>query len=434
MQALKRIGIILLWFAGLVFVFAAANKNDPYLIALRGPGNVVLTVTSLVAFLVLIRHNYWSRRGIAGKLLVLLWGLPLLAMLCARVSFEVRKRNVLQTDVEQARSLGKHFVVGYSSFDEVATLAEKGLIAGIYITRHNVKAKTAEALKAEIAALQDKRRGAGLPPLTVAADQQGGIVSHLSPPLTKLPALSTLANLPPDIRAGKATEFGRIHGEGLASLGVTLNFAPVLDLRPELKRNRFDFNTLIGYRAISSDPATVSEIARAYIRGLEASGVGAAVKHFPGLGRVRTDTHHFNADLDTPVEELETSDWRPFREVLAASKAQLMIGHVTLTAIDPDRAASHSRAVVDGIIRKKWNYQGVVITDDLVMGAIYQHSVCTAVVEAFNAGVDLLLVAYDGAQFYRIFACASDAAGQGKLDPAMLHDSEARLKRAFPED
>jgi beta-N-acetylhexosaminidase len=159
MQALKRIGIILLWFAGLVFVFAAANKNDPYLIALRGPGNVVLTVTSLVAFLVLIRHNYWSRRGIAGKLLVLLWGLPLLAMLCARVSFEVRKRNVLQTDVEQARSLGKHFVVGYSSFDEVATLAEKGLIAGIYITRHNVKAKTAEALKAEIAALQDKRRG-----------------------------------------------------------------------------------------------------------------------------------------------------------------------------------------------------------------------------------------------------------------------------------
>jgi beta-N-acetylhexosaminidase len=120
--------------------------------------------------------------------------------------------------------------------------------------------------------------------------------------------------------------------------------------------------------------------------------------------------------------------------VLAASKAQLMIGHVTLTAIDPDRAASHSRAVVDGIIRKKWNYQGVVITDDLVMGAIYQHNVCTAVVEALNAGVDLLLVAYDGAQFYRIFACASDAAGHGKLDPAMLHDSETRLKRAFPVD
>jgi beta-N-acetylhexosaminidase len=339
----------------------------------------------------------------------------------------------MQTDAAQARSLGKHFVVGYSSFDEVATLAEKGLIAGIYITKHNDKDETAETLKAEIAALQDKRRAAGLPSLSVAVDQEGGIVSHLSPPLTKLPALSILANLPPDIRAEKAKEFGRIQGEELAALGVTLNFAPVLDLRAEVKRNQFDFNTLIGYRAISSDPATVSEIARAYIRGLDASGVGATVKHFPGLGRVRTDTHHFSAHLDTPVEELEASDWRPFREVLVASTAQLMIGHVTLTAIDPDRAASHSKAVVDGIVRKKWNYQGVVITDNLVMGAIYQYDVCTAVVEALNAGVDLLLVAYDGAQFYRIFACASDAFGRGK-DPAILHDSEARLKRAFPVD
>jgi beta-N-acetylhexosaminidase len=111
-----------------------------------------------------------------------------------------------------------------------------------------------------------------------------------------------------------------------------------------------------------------------------------------------------------------------------------MIGHVTLTAVDPGRAASHSRLVVDGIVRKKWNYQGVVMTDDLVMGAIYQNSVCTAVVEALNAGVDLLLVAFDGAQFYRIFACAKAASSQGKLDAATLRDSEARLKRAFPVD
>ena len=86
--------------------------------------------------------------------------------------------------------------------------------------------------------------------------------------------------------------------------------------------------------------------------------------------------------------------------------------------------------MVDGLVRKKWNYQGVVITDDLVMGAIYQHDVCTAVIEALNAGVDLLLVAYDGAQFYRIFACASDAFAKGKLDSAMLRESEARLKQA----
>jgi beta-N-acetylhexosaminidase len=103
-----------------------------------------------------------------------------------------------------------------------------------------------------------------------------------------------------------------------------------------------------------------------------------------------------------------------------------MIGHVTLTGVDPDRVASHSRLVVDGIVRKKWNYQGVIMTDDLVMGAIYQHNVCTAVVESLNAGVDLLLVAFDGAQFYRIFACAKEASSEGKLDAATLGESEAR--------
>jgi beta-N-acetylhexosaminidase len=433
MQILKRIGITLFWLAGAVFVFAAVNKNDPYLISLRGPGNIVLAATSIIAVVVLIRRGYW-RRAIAGRALILLWCLPSLSMLGAHASFEWRKRSVLQTDAVQARSLGRHFIVGYSSFPEVAVLAEKGLISGVYITRHNVVGSSPAHLKDELSALQEKRRAAGLPPLIVAADQEGGIVSHLAPPLTKLPALSTLASLPPDARTGKAEAFGRTHGRELAALGVNQNLAPVLDLRPEPKRNRLDFNTLIGQRAISDDPAIVADIARAYVTGLEASGVGATVKHFPGLGRVRTDTHHFSADLDTPLEELEASDWIPFRKVLAGSKAQLMIAHATLTSVDPDRPASHSKQVVDGIIRKKWNYQGVVMTDDLVMGAIYQRNVCTAVVEALNAGVDLLLVAFDGAQFYRIFACAVAASTEGRLDAAMLGDSEVRLKGAFPRE
>jgi beta-N-acetylhexosaminidase len=364
----------------------------------------------------------------------LLWCLPSLSTLYAHAVLEICKRNVLHTEAAQAHMLGQHFVVGYTSFDEIAPLAEKGLIAGIYIARHNIAGRTAQALKSEIAALQDRRRVAGLPPLRVAADQEGGIVSHLSPPLTELPALATLAGLPPDTRVKKAEEFGRIHGRELAQIGVNQNFAPVLDLRPAAGRNRFDFNTLTSQRAISDDPATVAEIGLAYVRGLETSGVRATVKHFPGLGRVRADTHHFSAHLDAPPAELEASDWRPFKEVLAGSNAQLMIGHVTVTAVDPDRPASHSKRVVDGIIRQQWNYRGVVITDDLVMGAIYNHNVCTAVVEALNASVDLLLVAFDGSQFYRLFKCASDALGQQGLDMAMLHDSEIRLKRAFPSD
>jgi Glycosyl hydrolase family 3 N terminal domain len=342
----KPCGAIALGIFGLVFLFVGDKINEPYLIPLRGPGAAALFIASNVVFILLIKRRYWNGEGIAGRILVLLWCLPLLSMLYAHISFEIGKRNVLQTDVVRAHLLGRHFVVGYSSFDEVAPLAEKGLISG----------------------------------------------------------------------------------------GVNQDFAPVLDLRLEASHNRFDFNTLINQRAISGDPATVSDIGLAYIRGLEAFGVAATVKHFPGLGRVRGDTHHFNADLDTPLAVLEATDWRPFREVLAGSRAQLMIGHVTLTAVDPDHPTSHSKRVVSGIIRQKWNYQGVIITDDLVMGAIYSHNICTAVVEALNAGVDVLLVAFDGTQFYRIFACASEAFEQGKLDAAMLRDSEARLGRTIPPD
>jgi hypothetical protein len=88
---INRIGIAALWLLGLAFVFATINKNDPYLISLRGAGNVALSVTSIVTFVALIQRGYWSRRGIAGKLLVLLWGLEPISMLGAHITFEVRK-------------------------------------------------------------------------------------------------------------------------------------------------------------------------------------------------------------------------------------------------------------------------------------------------------------------------------------------------------
>jgi len=432
MRFAKRFGLSLAWLAGLAFTLIGIYKNHPVLIHLRGPGTIVMVATSLVMIAWLARRKCWKRGGVAGRWLLALWFLPLVSMLSAQASFEGTKRSVLRTEPSLAQNLGRHFVVGYSDFDEVAQLAEKGLIAGIYVGKGNVGQRKPAVIKAEIAALQARRRRAGLPPLMVAADQEGGVVSHLSPPLTRLPPLASLAALSSEARVKKAEEFGRTHGRELASLGVTMDFAPVLDLKPKAKRT-IDLNTMISERAISDNPALVTEIASAYVRGLEAAGVGATVKHFPGLGRVHGDTHVVSADLDTPVDELEASDWRPFRDVLANSKAELMIGHVGLTAVDPGRPASHSKAVIDGILRKRWNYQGVIITDDLVMGAVYGRNICTAVVEALNAGVDLLLVAFDSTQFYRIFACAADAAAQKRLDPDMLRASEARLDRAFPK-
>jgi beta-N-acetylhexosaminidase len=430
---MKRFGLVSLWLLGLLTLFVSSNLYDPYLIMLRGRSSFALPVASFIVLGILLFRGVW-RKGLTGKLLVMLWCLPPFGMAAGELTFQARKQRVLHAEVAQAQSLGRHFIVGYTSLAEVAPLVGKGLVGGIYISHHNIKGRTSEALKSEIAALQDMRRSAGLAPLIVAADQEGGIVSHLSPQLTSLPALSTLAELPPDRRALAAGEFGRLHGRELASLGVTLNFAPVVDLLRPRGRNPFDFNSLISRRAISDDPSVVAGIATSYVRGLEAFGVGATVKHFPGMGRVQTDTHHFRANLDTPLPELEASDWIPFRQILAQSNAYLMVGHVAVTAIDASRPASHAKGVIDDLVRNKWGYRGIIVTDDLVMGAVYQHGVCTAVVEALNAGADLLLVAYDGTQFYRTFECALTASSHGGLDRRMLQKSDARLESKVLND
>jgi len=295
---LKRFGSILLWLLGLLLVLVNYNLNDPYLVIVRGCGAAILLAGSFAGLGLLLWRGYWTSGGNAGKLLVVLWCLPGLAMASAEAVFQWRKQVVLHAEAGQARDLGQHFIVGYTSFDEVAALAAKGLIGGVYVARHNISGRTADALKSELSNLQAIRLAAKLPPLIVAADQEGGIVSHLSPQLTPLPALSTLAALPPERRSKTAEQFGQRHGRELAALGITLNFAPVVDLLRVQPRNHFDFNSLISRRAISGDPEVVRDIAAAYARGLEANGVEATVKHFPGLGRVRA----FARSLGTSVE------------------------------------------------------------------------------------------------------------------------------------
>lgn len=428
----RRVLAILLWVFPAALAFAGASLYDSYLTAARGWGGMALLLAGLVGLGVVTARGTW-RHGIAGKLLVLMWCLPAIALALATTTFQLRRQNVLQADGPRVQDLGRRFIVGYSSWDEIAPLAAKGLIAGVYITHRNIKGRTVEALRSDIANLQAMRRAADLPPLIVAADQEGGIVSHLSPQLTSLPALSTLTALPTDERSRKAEDFGRIHGRELASLGITLNFAPVVDLLRHRSRNPLDFHSLIRWRAISSDPAIATDIAVAYLRGLEAFGVAGTVKHFPGLGRIQTDTHHFRASLDTPLAELEATDWIPFRQTLTQSNAWLMVGHVAVAEIDPGRAASHSRAVVTDLIRGKWGHDGLIVTDDLAMGPIHQYGVCAATVDALNAGVDLLLIAYDGQQFYRVFDCALTASASGRIDETAMAKSIARLRARILE-
>ena len=419
---------VALWLGGLLALMLALLLRNPLLLQWRPVATPLLFAVVPGVLLFIAWRRPLPRRH--ATLLATLWlGALLLAGLQEGV-FHWRKQQVLAAFDADALALGAHMIVGYSDPLAVRSLVEKGLVGGIFISAHNVRGRSSAAIHREISALQALRRSAGLPPLIVSTDQEGGIVSRMSPPLSHLPSLAeVIADARPDDIELLAFAYGEKHGRELSALGVNINFAPLADLSSPDEHHRFDFRSLIGQRAIDADPARVSPAVIGYAHGLEASGVHATLKHFPGLGRVTADTHVFPATLAASTSDLESSDWIPFRDGLRATQSLLMVGHATLSAVDARRPASRSASVVQGIVRQRWQHDGVLVSDDLTMGAVVRHGLCSAGVDAINAGIDLLLVSYDAEQYYEIFHCLLQAARRDELDRKILAGSQRRLGR-----
>lgn len=354
---------------------------------------------------------------------VTLWG---------EARFRWIRHAVMQTDPSELAPLGDHVIVGYRDMAELRALIERRAVAGIFFSGRNVSGRSARQIKDEITELQAIRARQGLPPLWVAADQEGGLVSRLSPPLSRTKSLAELMTIHFDRqkRVAAARDLAATHGRELAGLGVNLNFAPVVDLNHNIV-NPNDRYSRIHQRAISSDPQLVAEIAGHYCAVLAEVGVHCTPKHFPGLGRVFEDTHREHADLATAVAELAATDWVPFRALSARPGAVMMLGHARLTAIDPIRPVSFSRSVIAGLLRTEWAHDGVLVTDDFCMQAVYgsPQGLAAAGIDALNAGVDLILIAFDPDQYYPVMHALLKARRAGLLSPDLLARSEDRLRR-----
>jgi beta-N-acetylhexosaminidase len=425
---IRIFNFVLCWLWALALLFLAAFSRDPLLFEYRSVELPLLggaaIITGAWAGWRLYRHA--SRQWLALLLV------PLVAIIVLgvrEVRFLEHRQRVLNATPDEVRQVGRHVIAGYIDLKALLPLIEKGAVGGVFITSRNVAGQSVEQIRDNIRVMQAARRRNGLCPLVIATDQEGGRISRMSPPLTALPALAQWLDDP----ANTARAYGEIHGRELASLGVNVNFAPIADLKPETPSGALDFHSQIGRRAISADPSKVATVTRDYVEGLGVHGVKGTLKHFPGLGRVPADTHHFSAALDTPLATLERSDWLPFRYALAQGDALLMLGHVKMTAYDPDRPVSFSRRVVNGIIRVDWKHDGVLVTDDLTMGAVThsREGIGNAAVLALQAGVDLLLVSYDADKVFDVLAALLAARQDGMIDAANLRISDARLDRTF---
>lgn len=227
-------------------------------------------------------------------------------------------------------------------------------------------------------------------PALIAVDQEGGVVQRIREPATRWPAMRSHDAFGAPDDAVLAEEVGTAMGRELRALGFDIDFAPVLDVHTNPD------NPIIGDRAFGTDPETVSRRALAFARGLDAAGVLACGKHFPGHGDTATDSHLELPRIDHPWERLETVELAPFRRAAAAGLPMLMTAHVVFAALDATRPATLSREVITGLLRERLGYQGVIVSDDLDMKAIADHmGADVAAVGAIRAGCDALLLCRD---------------------------------------
>jgi len=320
----------------------------------------------------------------------------------------------------------------------LAELLEKVELAGIFVTRRNVVGRSVGEVRAEIGRLQQIQTGRGRPPLLVAADQEGGIIARLSPPLDPVPSLAVVA----DTVGWRAavTDYAQQKARNLRALGITLNFAPVVDLKDESVTVTIDLHSLISKRAIAAAPERVAEVADLYVETLARHGVLATAKHFPGIGRVSADTHHFVGHLDRPRAELIASEWVPFKQ-LRQRQVAVMVSHVIVDQTDPVNPASSSRAMVHDVLRGELGHTGLVITDDLCMSPVVyaEGGVAGVAARSLRAGTDLLLIAWDPELVYPMLAGLlerePDAGSTGHLKASDRRIARAReLLRVIPED
>jgi beta-N-acetylhexosaminidase len=373
---------------------------------------------------------------------LLLLAFTLLAQGCALMRPE-------QPTPELKRLAGQMLLVGFRGAEpsdengqplpilsQVAELNLGGVIlfdrdAALGIPDRNIKSP--EQVQRLTSALSLAATNAGLPPLFIAVDQEGGRVQRLKPAngfpdspaaaelCPEAPQAQSAADSAPALTAGAAT------GRMLREAGFNLDFAPVCDV------NVNPDNPVIGKigRSFSADPKQAAACAGAFAQGLQGQGVLTAAKHFPGHGSSTSDSHLGFTDVSATWTEAEL---QPFVELIRAGLADMvMTAHVFNTRLDTKHPATLSRPVITGLLRKKLSYTGVVVTDDLQMRAVAsRYGFKEALGLAVNAGADILLIGnnleYDENIAPKALDLLMELVAEGVVCPERIRESAGRVQ------
>ena len=221
-------------------------------------------------------------------------------------------------------------------------------------------------------------------PLFISIDEEGGRVSRLPDDIEKFPAAFDIGLINND---QTAYENGKEIGYTLKRLGINLDYAPVLDIYSN------ENNTVIGDRAFSKEESIVSTMGIATMEGIEDADIIPVVKHFPGHGDTEVDSHYGLPIVYKTLEELRNFEFIPFVKAIESGCDVIMVSHIILNEVDSSNPASLSKIVISDLLRKDLEFDKVVITDDMSMGAITSiMSIEEACIKSIEAGCDILLL------------------------------------------
>jgi beta-N-acetylhexosaminidase len=318
-------------------------------------------------------------------------------------------------------SIGQLFFIGLRgptlTPEEADFIVERDIGGVIYFARNVQSPEQVHALSASIQNL--RLRTASKQPFFIGVDQEGGRVARLRAPLTEWPPLAAIGKLD---STSVAFKVATAMAQELRAVGINLDFAPSVDVFTN------PLNTVIGDRALSDDPERVAKLASALVRGFIKGGVIPCAKHFPGHGNTLVDSH-----LGLPVEDADLARLRevelvPFRKVFRARLDLVMTAHIKFPKIDPEYPATLSKIFVQQILRDELKYRGLVITDDLGMGAVAQaYPVAEIPVLALEAGCDLLCYCNEFENFGTAYDSVRAAVQSGRISAARIAKSVERV-------
>jgi beta-N-acetylhexosaminidase len=263
----------------------------------------------------------------------------------------------------------------------------------------------------------------------LSLDQEGGLVDRLRRILTPMPAAAKLRT------SADAADLGRIVGQAISLLGFNMDFAPVVDV---VTPDRASASNGLNSRAFGKDESDAAEFAEQFLSELENAGCLGCIKHFPGLGDSRVDSHEDLPLVEIEPDELLTRDLQPYRSLLKrfGTRLSVMVAHAAyprwnLQELDQNGKllpSSLSSNVISDLLRNELNFDGLVITDDLEMGAIIKnYGIPEACLMALDAGADMLAICADQERIEKGFTAVLNAVKNGRLSELRVNDSLSRI-------